>query len=81
LHSDGDILVPRHFPICLWNLIEENSPRGEACNAKYRLNQTTGRLRAGKLPYLGAFFEQIANRENTHFLPETRVFVHPADRT
>ena len=32
LYSDGDILVPRHSPICLWNLVKEDAGMG----ASYR---------------------------------------------
>jgi hypothetical protein len=60
-------------------LVKENAAHGKAFCAKYRLDQTTDEKRAGKLAYFRAFFQQIANRENTHFLPETRVFVHSAD--
>jgi hypothetical protein len=79
LNSDSYILVPRHFPICVWNLVEENSPHRIAFSAKYRLNQMADGCRAGKVPYLGGLFEQIANSEDTNPLPDTSPLGDPLD--
>jgi hypothetical protein len=57
LNSDGYILVPRYFPICVRNLIEKNSSHWITFSSKYGLNQTADGWRVGKIPYLRALFE------------------------
>jgi hypothetical protein len=79
LNSVGYILVPWHFPIRVWNLIEKNSPHRIAFSPKHRLNQMADGWRAGKLPYLRGLFEQIANRKDINPLPDTRPLVDPLD--
>jgi hypothetical protein len=79
LNSDGYILVPWHFPICVWNLIEKDSPHRIAFSSKYRLNQMADGWRASKLPYLRRRFKQIANSENTDSLPDVGPRAGPLD--
>jgi hypothetical protein len=79
LNSDGYILVPRYFPICVWNLIEKNSAHWIAFSSKYGLNQTADCWRVGKLPYFTALFEQIANSEDTNPPPDASSLVEPLD--
>jgi len=76
-HGDSDILVPGHFPICIWNLVEENSPHGKAPRSKYRLNQTTEGWRVRDPAYLRAFFKQITYRKDAGPLAKTFVLPHP----
>jgi hypothetical protein len=78
-NSDGYILVPWYFPICVWNLIEKNPPHWIAFSSKYGLNQTTDGWRVGKLPYRRALFEQIANSEDTNPLPDAGSLIEPCD--
>jgi hypothetical protein len=79
LNSDRYILVPWHFPICIWNLIEKNPPHRITFRSKYRLNQMADGWRAGKLPNLRGLFEQVANSEDTNPLPDTSPVVNPLD--
>ncbi len=69
LNSDRYILMPGHFPICVWNLIEKNPAHRIEFRPKYWSNQMTDGWRACKLPYLRGHLEQIANREDTNPLP------------
>jgi hypothetical protein len=79
LNSDRYILMPRYFPVCVWNLIEKNPPHGLALSSKYRLNQTAHDWRAGKLPHLRGLFEQIANREDTNLLSDASLLLDLVD--
>jgi hypothetical protein len=71
--------VPWNFPICIWNLVEENSPHRQEFSSKHWFYQTADGLRAGEFSYLGTFLKQISNREDTRFLSETAVSFHSAN--
>lgn len=79
-HSNRQILMPGHFPVCIGDFVEENAADWIEPLAEYRPDQLLKGFGSCESSNLFRDVEEIANCKNAVTFPHRLSLVHPLER-
>ena len=68
-HCDRDVLMPWNFPVCVCNLVEQNTPNRKEVRTKNGLDQHADFFRLRQIPYLRGHVQKITYGKNPTAFP------------